>query len=424
MRILTLLPLLGLLTACTAPQPRPDVVRERIGEELAQAAVGRKSADAAERAMLMPFSVEMPKQENGEPRFDLSVVGAPAIQVFMAIVSGTRYNMLVGPEVTGAITISLKDVTVKETLESIRELYGYEFNIKGNRIHIQPHGLQMRVFKVNYLMARRSGRSSTSVSSGTGSPGGQPGGAQTSSPGQPGGGQAQAQMGGAGDTTSILTDTAEENQLWDDLRKAISVIIGAAAPLTQSGTATSTSGTASATSNISTQNVTINTMATTPGVVISPRSGMIVVRAAPRDLREVESYLKSTQIIVERQVMLEAKIMEVRLNEGYQAGVNWSAFRGGGNSNVALGSVGPGSALRPVNGTPAVTTRLVTDPSTGALVPYNLAYPDITSSVTSNLTTLGQTLTAPGVSVLPGLAGSVVAAAMGNGFVGLAFQTA
>jgi len=165
MRALILLPLLGLLAACTAPQPRPDVVREKIGEELAQAASGRKAAEGAERALLMPFSVEMPKQENGEPRFDLSVVGAPATQVFMAIVSGTRYNMLVGPEVSGTITVSLKDVTVKEALESIRELYGYEFNIRGNRISIQPNTLQTRVFQVNYLASRRQGSAELRVTS-------------------------------------------------------------------------------------------------------------------------------------------------------------------------------------------------------------------------------------------------------------------
>ena len=49
------------------------------------------------------------------------------------------------------------------------------------------------------------------------------------------------------------------------------------------------------------------------------------------DIRAVENYLKLTQMIVERQVMLEAKILEVSLNEEFQAGINWSAF--GGNNN-------------------------------------------------------------------------------------------
>ncbi len=175
--------LLALLAGCTQPQPRPDVVRDRIGDELTQAMANRKSSDMAEKALLMPLTVEMPKQENLEPRFDLSVVNAPAAQVFMAIVTGTRFNMLVGPEVTGTITVNLKDVTVREALESIRELYGYEFTIKGNRISIQPNTLQTRVFQVNYLASRRQGATELRVTSSSIAGSGASGGTSTPSTG-------------------------------------------------------------------------------------------------------------------------------------------------------------------------------------------------------------------------------------------------
>ena len=55
-----------------------------------------------------------------DPRFDLSVNNAPAPQVFMSIVSGTRYSMLLNPEVSGLITVNLKDVTIVEALDSLR----------------------------------------------------------------------------------------------------------------------------------------------------------------------------------------------------------------------------------------------------------------------------------------------------------------
>ncbi len=351
MRILILLPLLGLLAACTAPQPRPDVVREKIGEELALAASGRKAAEGAERALLMPFVVEMPKQENGEPRFDLSVVGAPATQVFMAIVSGTRYNMLVGPEVSGTITVSLKDVTVKEALESIRELYGYEFTIRGNRISIQPNTLQTRVFQVNYLASRRQGAAELRVTSSSISSSGVAAGATSTPstgampvPAGTGGGAA----GGGSNITSRVTTESNTN-FWKDLDDAL------------------------------------RTLASGEGrnVVVNSISGVVVIRALPGELRTVEQYLKATQVMVERQVMLEAKILEVRLFEQYQAGVNWSTFHGQ-NNRLSLGVVPPGSTMQPTGG------------------------PLSTSSV----------------AALPGLGGAVAATALGGGFVGLAFQTA
>ena len=64
-------------------------------------------------------------------------------------------------------------------------------------------------------------------------------------------------------------------------------------------------------------------------VVISPMSGVIVIRAMPDELKNVAAYLKASQISIERQVILEAKIVEVQLNESFQSGVNWAVFRNG-----------------------------------------------------------------------------------------------
>ena len=154
-----------LLSACAPQQFRPGVVHDRIGEEMKQAAAERASRENAEKALMPPLAVEMPRIAEVEPRFDLSVVDAPARQVFMAIVTGTRYNMLVNPEVAGTITLSLKDVTVREALDAIRELYGYEYTMRGNRIAIQSNALQTRVFQINYLASRRVGASELRVTS-------------------------------------------------------------------------------------------------------------------------------------------------------------------------------------------------------------------------------------------------------------------
>ncbi len=84
--------------------------------------------------------------------------------------------------------------------------------------------------------------------------------------------------------------------------------------------------------------------------MVSPQSGVIVVKAMPAELRAVEKYLHAAQISVDRQVILEAKIIEVKLNTGFQSGINWAGFdknnqfRGGMGVNagdVAL----PGGAL-------------------------------------------------------------------------------
>jgi MSHA biogenesis protein MshL len=87
-------------------------------------------------------------------------------------------------------------------------------------------------------------------------------------------------------------------------------------------------------------------------VVLSPAAGVIVVRATPAELRQVGAYLEAMQLSIERQVMIEAKIIEVELNQDAQAGVNWAAFGNslfGGNNRAVIGVGGAGVTLG-VNG--------------------------------------------------------------------------
>src|SRR4029077_10166125 len=113
--------------------------------------------------------MEMPKVggELIDQRFDLSVANAPASQVFNSLVAGTRYSMLVPPNLTGNISLNLKDLTLREALDAIREVYGYEYRIEGTRIFIQQPGIQARVFQVNYLAAQRRGLSPLRVTNNT-----------------------------------------------------------------------------------------------------------------------------------------------------------------------------------------------------------------------------------------------------------------
>lgn len=346
------------LAGCATNQKNPGATFDRVNQELKDAA-GAKSKnadDALSQAMMPPLQTDLPASAKSvEPRFDLAVSNAPASQVFMALVTGTRYSMLVAPEVSGNVTVNLKSVTVREALETIRELYGYEFKFQGTRIYIQSNAMQTRIFQINYLSSRRQGQSdvrvtsssitSSSAASGTGA-------ATTAATGAGATGAAGA-GGGSGSTGSRIS-TSSDSDFWRELTQALNAIVG-----TADGRS----------------------------VIISPGSGVVLVKAFPADIRSVENYLRATQVIVERQVMLEAKIIEVSLSEDYQAGVNWSAF-GGGNSahgnRVGAGVVAPGSTLN----------------TTGAL-------------------------SATGVSVTPGSTiGTVAATAIGKGFFGLAFQTA
>ena len=153
------------LAGCAAQLAKHDTTREAINAEMEKAVEER-----AKKAMLPPLVVEMPSAVVAKPleqRFDLNVSGAPAAQVFMAIVSGTNYSVVVHPDIKEAISVNLKNVTVLEALDVLRELYGYDFRIQGNRITVLPISMRTQVFSVNYIDANRIGKSDLRVSSGS-----------------------------------------------------------------------------------------------------------------------------------------------------------------------------------------------------------------------------------------------------------------
>ena len=353
--------LASVLAGCAAPNGKNQAAGA-IQREMNQAVIDStrpSEPSAVNNALLPPLGVEMPKAENKplETKFDLTVSNTPAQQVFMAIVSGTRYSMLLHPEVSGNISLNLKDVTVFDALEAIREMYGYDYKLDGSRIYIQPLTLQTRIFQVNYLTGSRAGTSSLRVTSGSVSDsptGGTPG---TATPTTTAGGAGRAQ-----DSSKVTTTSSAD--FWTELTQSLKAIVG-----DEKGRS----------------------------VVVSPMSGVIVVRAMPDEMRNITAYLKASQISIERQVILEAKIVEVQLNEGYQSGVNWGAFKNGNNSHTSIGQIAPSGSLVPGGGTAA------------SLIPG--------SNLGANTT--ATTLAA---AAIPGAALAAGANAAGSLF-GLAFQT-
>lgn len=307
------------LAACAANQPKRDTF-DLINAELAKGAVPKartEQPDAVSAALLPPLKIDIPKvRQPLEERFGVTFNNVPAAQFFMGIVSGTRYSMLVHPEVSGTISVNLKDVTVFEALDAIRELYGFDYKVEGTRIYVKPLTLQTRVFQVNYLTGSRRGTSDIRVTSGSVSDSSSSGtGGNTNNTSTPGNAQNPTTSSQSLNTSKISTSST--NDFWGELKASLEAIVG-----TKDGRS----------------------------VVISPQSGVVVVRAMWDELRNVSSYLKATQLSVDRQVILDAKILEVELNDGYQSGINWASFasfNGSRNNRVSSGMVSPGAALMP-----------------------------------------------------------------------------
>jgi MSHA biogenesis protein MshL len=303
----------GLLAGCATDRPlsTPDVmasVRADLAPPVGKAPAGVPASVSAALAEPAPKAIAPPP----EPRLDLLVNNAQAREVFLAIVADTRYSMLMHPDVTGTLSVTLRGVTVTEALEAIRDVYGYDFKIEGRRITIYAPTLQTRIFTINYPHSQRSGVSDLRVSSGvmpstngaTGTTGAiSSGSAVAASAGTTGSSVSQSE--------SSRVSTNSRTDFWAELTDAVRSMVG-------------------------------------PGVgrnvITSPQAGIMAVRAMPDELRQVDKFLKAAQVAVERQVMLEAKIVEVELRDGYQSGIDWSALRNSGGYTGVMGIVGGGTS--------------------------------------------------------------------------------
>ena len=320
----------GLLGGCAAPDRAlrtPDVAAAIRAElpPVPPAALAGKPAAVPSRvsdALAEPAAPVQPLSP--EPRIDLLVNNAQARDVFLAIVADTRYSMLMHPDVKGTLSVTLRGVTVTEALESIRDVYGYDFKIEGRRITVYAPTLQTRVFTLNYPNSQRNGNSETRVSSGAG---------QSSTSGATAGAAGAAPSASGQMQESSRVSTSSKTDLWSELTGAVKGLVG-------SGEGRS--------------------------VITSPQAGIMAVRAMPDELRQVEKFLKAAQVAVERQVMLEAKVVEVELRDGYQSGVNWAAMSTQAGTTVAAGLLGSAltDPLVPLGAN--VITGVVSAPSAAA----------------------------------------------------------
>lgn len=270
-------------TSTDAATAIEDAMAEAEAEQRQNARADAMSGEVPEdvSAALMP---SLSAAADDEDRFDVNARGLTAGPFFEALVEGSRYNVVVHPDVQASIDLRLKDVTVPEVMDIAGDLYGLDIQRSGRLFRVRANSVQTRMFPIDYLHFKRSGGSETRVSSG------QVSSARDNSTG------ADSTRGDSGDNTTanlvgtrISTET--ESDFWQDIERALKMIIG-----TDNGSQ----------------------------VIVNAGAGLVMVRSDGDSLRQVEEYLRRTQLIMQRQVVLEAKILEIGLSEGYQQGINWA----------------------------------------------------------------------------------------------------
>lgn len=313
----------ALLAACAAQQPRPQEEKPELA-----LTVPAEVADALIPSPAAPLMADVASQE---PRFDINVQSAPARGFFLSLVAGTPYNMVIQTEVKGEITLDLKNVTVPDVMAAVREAFGYEYRQTAYGFVVLGEITSTRVFHINYLNLTRKGRSNTRVSSG------QLTDVLSADSGSNSNNNDSGNNGGDSQRSTVIAsgiETTTNSDVWLELERTLKLLI-------PDGEGRN--------------------------IVINRDAGIIVARAMPSELRLIESYLNGLQDSLGRQVILEAKILEVTLNDSFQAGINWAAIGESGGRDYLGGVVG-GQSVYDTGATPAAGGPIVNIP--GAVNPF------------------------------------------------------
>ena len=279
-----------------------------------------------------------------EPRFDINADQVKVANFYHGLVEGTPYNVVVHPDVNGTVSLRLSDVSVPEVMEIMREGYGYHYQRTEGSFLVTPSVLETRMFSLNYINVQREGTSGTSISSGEI----QSSDDQDNNNGNNGDNSDDGNnrnSGNSGVSGSNLT-TRSSSRLWEDVESAIEQII-AGRGTSQSrandqsdespeGQESSPNALASGLSALQGGNQDDQPeegadnqqnqadTADTARVVTSPEAGSIIVRATPETLDQVETFIEGLQTTINRQVILEARIIEVSLDDRFEAGIDWN----------------------------------------------------------------------------------------------------
>lgn len=323
-------PLLSLcLVACqTTNRPQPEASKAELAASMATATASTTPPPAT-----MPDAVQRELNSGAllsgltpaletERRFDVSAHDVDAKVFFPSLVQGTPLSVAVHPDVQGTISLSLKGVTLSEAIQVVEDIYGYEVSREGRILRVFPAGMRTETFPLNYLYMERDGLSLTSVSSGrisdsnnsnsnsSNNNSNNSGSSNNSS--NSSNGNNSSSNGSSDSSNGTFIRSRTKTDFWGELKETLTAIIGDTGNGRQ--------------------------------VVVTPQAGLVTIRAFPSELRQVRTFLNSAESHLQRQVILEAKIIEVTLSDGYQQGIQWDNVLGHvGNTNVNFGtSKGPG----------------------------------------------------------------------------------
>ncbi|TCS43183.1 type II secretion system protein GspD [Reinekea marinisedimentorum] len=214
---------------------------------------------------------------------DIEATNRPAKQFFAELGASQGMNLLVDPAVTESITLSLRHVTFKQIISALQDSYGFDFKKTSYGYRVSPSQVSTQIYRLNYLNVQREGVSSTAIGSD----------------------ESNSSTTLTTSFSASSSDSGSGTGFWSGIENSINGFID-------------------------------YDQGDRKAIVVNPQTGLLVVSATTQEHAEIAQFLLDAQLILQKQVIIEAKIVEVVLDQEYNSGINWSFL----NDNLSGGLSG------------------------------------------------------------------------------------
>lgn len=300
-----------------------------------------KSAGTIPKPVTDNVYLPPPKPKAKEPIYSIVVYDTPVKEVLFAIARDSKLNIDIHPSIQGRVTLNAVDQTLPAILERISKQVDLTYKVQGNVLTIAPDQPELRTYKIDYVNMTRdttgfigaaaeissTGQSATTGTGGTSS--------TTSTSGN-----------GANNSSRTAVNSESKNRFWETLERNIKDILAETDKeivITRLGNPQeennksdkANDGTASQqdkAQNLQQEYTEFKTLYAAT-VIVNREAGIINVRATNKQHERVQEFLDKVMTSVKRQVLIEATIVEVRLNDSFQAGIDWSRLNNGPNNS-------------------------------------------------------------------------------------------
>lgn len=298
-----------------------------------------------------------------EIRYSVVVANQPVGDVLMAMARETRVNFDIHPGVAGNVNLNAIDQTLKQILTRIARQIDVRWETDGQTITVMPDTPYLRSYRVDYVNMARDASGTIGIQN------------QVVAPPSVGGGSSTS---GSQNSSLLKVDSTARNRFWETLEKNLKDLLretdkvlpeGSSETYVQArgqgqtqerralgGRGTASQSNATGTTAGEEQSVQAHdfveqrlTFREAASVIVNPESGIVTVRATSRQQEKVAEFIFQVIGSARRQVLIEATVVEVRLNDRYQAGVDWSALGLNGLGYSFRQSLITGDLANPVN---------------------------------------------------------------------------